>query len=129
MTALRISALCLALGLLLASSAVAGAQSAGEMLHACEFLQRGMHVEKDKIYYPASGEASKCWGFVIAVAQYAMIADQNGKTLLGACPGADMTPVEVIRIFVDYANAHPEKQELPAAAAAYNAMADAFPCK
>jgi Rap1a immunity proteins len=34
-----------------------------------------------------------------------------------------------VRLFVDYANAHPEKLNLPAAAVAYNAMADAFPCK
>lgn len=119
----------LTFGLLLASGAAAGAQSAGEMLHACEMLQRGMHVERDKIYLPPSSEASKCWGFIIAVSQYAILADQNGKTLLDACPGPDITPVDVIHIFVDYANAHSDKLGLKAAAVAYNAMADAFPCR
>jgi hypothetical protein len=36
---------------------------------------------------------------------------------------------DVVRIFVDYARAHPEKMERRAAAIAYNAMADAFPYK
>jgi hypothetical protein len=129
MTAFRIPALRVAFGLLLASGAVARAQSADELLHACEMLQRGMHVEGDKVYFPPSAEAYKCWGFMSAVTQYSVLADQNGKTLLGACPGPDTTPVDVLRVFVDYANAHPDKLGLKAAAAAYNAMADAFPCK
>ena len=64
-----------------------------------------------------------------AVQQYATLADQDGKTLLDSCPGPDTTMTEIIRVFVNYGKAHPEKLNLNAAAMAYNAMADAFPCK
>lgn len=35
---------------------------------------------------------------------------------------------QVLHVFVHYAEAHPDKMDLPAAAVAFNAMADAFPC-
>ena len=108
---------------------IASAQTAGEMLQACEMLQRGMHVEGDTVYIPPSAKLNQCWGFIEAVQQYAMLADQDGKTRLNACPSEDSTTVDVLHIFVDYLNKHPEKHDLRAAAAAYNAMADAFPCK
>jgi hypothetical protein len=57
------------------------------------------------------------------------LADHDGKTLLGACPKPDTTTTQVLRIFIEYARVHPEKLGLPAAAVAFNAMADAFPCE
>lgn len=107
----------------------ARAQTAGEVLHACEMLQRGVHREGDRVFLPPGQEASQCWGFMEAVEQYSTLADPNGKTLLNACPGEDRSITNIVRIFVEYANAHPDKLQLPAAALAYNAMADAFPCR
>jgi hypothetical protein len=63
-----------------------------------------------------------------AVQEYSVLADQAGTRLLNACPAADTKTTEIVDVFVKYANAHPEKRDTPAAAAAYNAMADAFPC-
>jgi hypothetical protein len=110
------------------SCSLARAQSAGEMLQAYEALQQGMHVEGGKIFLPPRADVNQCWGFMSAVLQYSVLADQDGKTLLGACPGPDTTVTKIIRVFTDYARAHPEKLSLQAAAAAYNAMRDAFPC-
>jgi Rap1a immunity proteins len=104
-------------------------QTAGEMLHACEMLQRGMHLEGDTVLLPPGPEASQCWGFMEAVEQYSTLADTNGKTFLNACAGENRSVSTVVRLFVEYARARPEKQGLPASALAYNAMADAFPCK
>ena len=59
---------------------IASAQTAGEMLLACEMLQRGMHVEGETVYIPPSAKLNQCWGFIEAVQQYAYLADQNGKT-------------------------------------------------
>ncbi len=104
-------------------------QSGKEMLRACQFLQRGMHVEGTQVFLPPDAEAISCWGFMSAVQQYSILADREGKTLLHSCPGPDVTTSQIVGIFVAYALAHPEKLQLPAAAVAYNAMADAFPCK
>ncbi len=70
-----------------------------------------------------------CWGFMIAVQQYSTLADRNGKTLLNSCPPPDVKLSDIVRTFVNYAQSHPDKLNLSAAAIAYNAMADAFPCK
>jgi len=111
------------------AGSVASAQSARQMLQACELLQRGMHIEGNTIYIPPSAKVNQCWGFIEAVQEYSSLADQNGKMLLDACPGEDSTTVDVLHAFVAYLQKHPEKLGLKAASAAYNAMADAFPCK
>lgn len=112
---------------LVASSAFA--QSGADMLRACQLLQSGMHREGDTIYLPPGADVNQCWGFMSAVLQYASLADQSGKPLNNACPGPGVSVVDVIRLYVEYARAHPDKLQLRAAAVAYNAMADAFPCK
>jgi hypothetical protein len=104
------------------------AQTATELLHVCELLQRGMHVQGAQVFIPPGSDVAQCWGFMLAVQQYSILADHEGKTLLGACPKPDTTTTQVLRIFIDYARSHPEKLGLPAAAVALNAMADAFPC-
>ena len=63
-----------------------------------------------------------------AVQQYSVLADQNGNRLLSACPAADIKTTQIVDVFVKYADTHPDKSNTSAAVAAYNAMADAFPC-
>jgi len=88
-----------------------------------------MHIEGDKIYLPPGNDVNQCWGFMSAVQQYATLADQSGKPFLNACPGPNTTLTQIIRVFTNYAGAHPEKLDSKAAAVVYNAMTDAFPCK
>jgi hypothetical protein len=109
--------------------APAWAQTAGEMLKACEIAQRGMHVEGPQVFLLPGTDVNQCWGFMEAVQEYSTLADQDGKRLLGACAPEDGRTTQVLQAFIDYARAHPEKMGLPAAAVAFNAMADAFPCK
>lgn len=104
------------------------AQTAGEMLKACEIAQRGMHVEGSHVFLPPGADVNQCWGFIEAVQEYSMLADQDGRTLLHACPPEAGMTTQVLRVFIDYARAHPDKMHLPAAAVAFNAMADAFSC-
>ena len=88
-----------------------------------------MRVSGKDVYLPPRPDVNQCWGFMSAVQQYAALADQDGKTLLDACPSADSTTLQIVRTFTSYARAHPEKLSLEAAAVAYNAMRDRFPCK
>ncbi len=99
------------------------------MLQSCQPLQRGMHVDRDKVFLSTGVNVQQCWGFIEAVQEFSILADQDGKTLLGACPDEDTKTVQIVKVFVDYARAHPDRLSLPAADVAYNAMADAFPCK
>jgi Rap1a immunity proteins len=122
--------LCAALCVMSAVSSWASAQNAGDMLQACELLERGIHVEKNgTVYIPSGPELNQCWGFIRAVQQYATLTDQDGKPLLDSCPDPETDTTEVLHVFLRYSRAHPEKVRLGAAALAYNAMAEAFPCK
>jgi Rap1a immunity proteins len=118
----------LAAAFLLSANTAALAQTAGEMLRACQTLQRGMRITGDSAFLPAGTEAQQCWGFMSAVQEYSVLADQAGNRLLSACPAADTKTTQIVDVFVKYAKAHPEKLNTSAAAAAYNALADAFPC-
>ena len=113
---------------ILSATAPALAQTAGEMLHACQTLQRGIRIKGNEAFLPSGAEAQQCWGFMSAVQEYSVLADQSGNRLLSACPAADIKTTQIVDVFVKYANAHPEKSNTSAAVAAYNAMADAFPC-
>jgi hypothetical protein len=106
----------------------AQAQSARELLHVCELLQRGIHVKGAQVLIPPGSGVAQCWGFMLAVQQYSTLADRDGRTLLGACPKPDTTTTQVLRTFIAYARSHPDKLGLPAADVAFNAMAEAFPC-
>jgi len=114
---------------LLASASLASAQSAGEILHACENLERGMQVEGANVYLLPGADVNQCWGFMSAVQEYSTLADQDGQRLLNACPSPETTTLQIIRVFTKYATAHPEMLDLNAAAVAYSAMADEFPCR
>jgi len=104
------------------------AQTAGEMLHACETLQRGKRIEGNSVFLPPGKDSQQCWGFMSAVQQYSVLADQSGNRLLSTCPAPDTKTTQIVDVFVKYAKAHPEALNMLAAAVAYNAMAEAFPC-
>jgi hypothetical protein len=59
-------------------------------------------------------------------AELANLAEQDG-TIRYKNP--ETTTLQIIRVFTKYATAHPEKLDLSAAAVAYSAMADEFPCR
>jgi hypothetical protein len=122
--ALALSVLALMLG-----TAPGHAQTAGDMLHACASLQRGARIEGNSVFLPPGKDAQQCWGFMTAVQEYSVLADDSGNRLLSACPAPDTKTTQIADVFVKYAKAHPEKLNMSAAAVAYNAMADAFPCK
>jgi Rap1a immunity proteins len=110
------------------TAAPAVAQTAGEMLHACQTLQRGIRIKGNAAFLPSTAEAQQCWGFMSAVQEYSVLSDQGGTRLLGACPAPDTKTTQIVDVFVKYASSHPDKSDTPAAVAAYNALADAFPC-
>jgi hypothetical protein len=109
--------------------APAQAQSARELLHVCELLQKGIHLKGAQVLIPPGSGVAQCWGFMLAVQQYSALADREGKTLLGACPKPGTTTTQVLRAFIKYARSHPDELDLQAAAVAFSAMADAFPCR
>jgi len=81
------------------------------------------------IYIPRAREALTCWGYMQGMQDLSVLADENGRRILGACPPEQMTTLQLIRLFVQYASAH--RSELPgnAVVAVFRALGEAYPCR
>jgi hypothetical protein len=116
--------------LLLLSSlpTLAQLQSGNELLLSCEVLERGLKVSGDKqLTIPHDPQAFMCWGFMAAIQQLSTIREDN-RRILNACPPPTSTLTQLIRVFTNYAQSHPEELHQPAAWIAVNALRHAFPC-
>jgi Rap1a immunity proteins len=106
----------------------ARAQSANELLQACESLERTMTVLSDNISFPPSQTNDECWYFMSAVQQYSTLAAPGGQRFLGACTEPTTTLSQLIRAFTNYARSHPQHLNATATVVTYNAMQSTFPC-
>jgi hypothetical protein len=59
----------------------------------------------------------------------AVYLDANRMPLLRACVPAEGTRVQMIKVFLAYADRHPEKLHQDFADVAIDSLGDAFPCK
>jgi Rap1a immunity proteins len=114
---------------LLFCNTAARAQSANELLQACEGLERTMTFVGDNISFPPSQTNDECWYFMSAVQQYSTLAvPGTGQRFLGACTGPTTTLSQLIRAFTNYARSHPQHLNATATVVTYNAMQSTFPC-
>lgn len=120
----------LGLFMMLASNSTAWAQDGGEILQACETLEREIRISDSMVSLP-SGDITpyKCWYFLSAIQQTTAMVDASGARLVYSCPGPNTSLTQIIRVFTNYARSHPEKLNLTAAQVAYDAMKASFPCK
>jgi Rap1a immunity proteins len=74
-------------------------------------------------------EALTCWGYMQAMQDLSVLADENEHRIMGACPPEQTTTLQLIRSFVRYARAH--RRELPgnAVVAVFRALREAYPCR
>jgi hypothetical protein len=87
-------------------------------------LRRQRHI-----YIPSTREALTCWGYMQAIQDLSVLADENGHRIMGACPPEQTTTLQLIRSFVRYARAH--RSELPtnAVVAVFRSLRRAYPCR
>ena len=73
-------------------------------------------------------EALTCWGYMQAMQDLSVLADQEGDRIMGACPPEKMTTLLLIQLFGRYARAHPSELQGNAAVAVFRALRKAYPC-
>jgi hypothetical protein len=107
----------------------AAIQNADELAAYCQGLERGAKGVGRHIYIPSTREALTCWGYMQAMQDLSVLADENGHRIMGACPPEQTTTLQLIRSFVRYARAH--RSELPdnAVVAVFRALRGAYPCR
>src|SRR5262245_18703363 len=92
------------LGLALGSPERAMAlESSIELAHSCQKLEAGMKGRGGDIRIPGTKDALLCWGYMRAIQDIAMLVDQDGRRLMGACAPEDSRLTDLIHAFVEYA--------------------------
>ena len=117
--------ICLALFL----SQNAMAASAQELLSACRPVAKsetiGGNVRLDTKF-----ETGVCWGEFDAIQRVTTIPDKtNRRTILDICAPSNSTRVQLIAIFVNYAEKNPQRLHLHGFDIAVESLQAAFPCK
>jgi hypothetical protein len=116
------------MGVCLISVGAAKAQTASEYLQYCsEFLSSAVQ-RGDQVLLPPGG-ASNCWHFFIAFRELADMQDQAATApSLGLCIPTNVRLTQLIRMFVMYANAHPQALQQAPAVMAWQATWQYFNC-
>ena len=123
----------LALGTLLAVAATCGKAGAidspRDLVEACQSLEKGTTGKGTHVKIPSTPQALQCWGYMQALQDLSVLADESGTRLLGSCPPADTTSLQLIRSFLAYARAHPGALTGNTAVVVIDALREAFPCR
>jgi hypothetical protein len=103
--------------------------SARELAEDCRTLVRAKTGTGKQIQIPFTKKALVCWGYMQAMQDLSVLADENGRRIMGACPPERTTLLELIQSFVSYARAHVDKLPDNTALAVSQALHEAFPCE
>jgi hypothetical protein len=106
----------------------AAVENAHELAGYCQSLERGVKGAGRDIYIPRTRETLTCWGYMRAMQDLSVLADENGHRIMGACPPEQTTTLELIRSFVRYARAHRSQLLVNAVVAVFRALREAYPC-
>ena len=108
----------------------ATAQTAHELLSGCELVVRTLSVRGDHVGMSNSPAAATCWSFIAALQDFASITEDGKRTLWGQCLlPTESTTSQLIRVFVNYAQMHPEELNQRPSMLVLKAFTQAFPCE
>jgi hypothetical protein len=110
------------------SQKASASESARELASDCRNLEQGSRGAGGHIKIPNTKEALQCWGYMRAMQDLSVLADQDGHRIMGSCPPEQTTLLQLIHAFVTYARSHPGELEGNAAVIVIKALGDAFPC-
>jgi hypothetical protein len=114
--------------LCLTAANVARAQTASEYLQYCKEFERNVVQRGSELRFP-NGGAANCWHFFVAFRELADMREVGAsQPNLGLCIPPAVRLSQVIRIFVLYADAHPEVLHEEPAALAWQAVWHHFNC-
>jgi hypothetical protein len=108
----------------------AHAVSGRELLRQCQALEKGAVVKGDSVELPTGRDAAECWYYMAAVQDFAAtVQEEGGPSILGSCPSAEVTRLDLIRAFTKYARGHDNKLDVRASAMVIQALADTYRCR
>lgn len=99
-----------------------------EMLSACRPITQAKIVD-GKVDLQGDYNSGLCWGAFASIHALLLFVDTNENPLLHVCLPSDATRTQLIAVFVQYAEKHPEEYNEEFAKVTINALLKAFPCK
>jgi hypothetical protein len=121
-----LTGICLALAGLSLSAHAMG--SARDLADDCRTLVGAKTGAGKQIRIPFTKKALVCWGYMQAMQDLSVLADEDGRRIMGACPPERTTLLKLIQAFVSYAHSHTDELPNNAALAVTRALQEAFPC-
>jgi hypothetical protein len=107
----------------------AAIEKGDELAAYCQSLERGAKGAGRHVYIPNTREALTCWGYMQAMQDLSVLADEEGHRIMGACPPEQTTTLQLIQSFIRYARAHRTKLQGNAVMAVFRALREAYPCR
>lgn len=105
------------------------AETALELVSACRPITNAEIPEPGKVVLPRTFSAGTCWGAFAFAQEGTTYRSQDGMSWFGACPPDDSTRVQLISIFVAYAEKNPRRLHEGAISVVRAALTEAFPCR
>jgi hypothetical protein len=106
---------------------VAGAMDSNELLSSCEaFVRLTQFGGGDAVSIPYEG--AKCWYYFSAVQDFAVIVDETGRPYVQFCAPPDTKLSQLIWVFVNFAEDHPQELHRPPGQLWFWALTGAYPC-
>jgi hypothetical protein len=68
-----------------------------ELAAYCQSLERGAKGAGRHVYIPSTREALTCWGYMQAMQDLSVLADENGHRIMEACPPEETTTLQLVR--------------------------------
>jgi hypothetical protein len=107
----------------------AAVENAHELASHCQELESGAKGAGRHIYIPRTREALTCWGYMQAMQDLSLLADEEGHRIMGACPPEQATTLQLIQSFVRYARAHRSELAGNAVVVVFRALRESYPCR
>ncbi len=105
------------------------ADSAQEMLSACRPIARANTGDKRRVTIPDTFKAGKCWGAFTVIQNGIERVDDRMLLIYNICAPAEITRIQLIAMFVDYAEKNPQRLQEDFFDVFIDALRKAFPCK
>ncbi len=115
------------MGLILTTGSVQGETTALEMVSACRGVASAP-IQGNQVWFARDYPSGLCWGAFATIQDLSTVQLTDGTAMLGSCPPVPSNRVELIKVFLKYADDHPEKLHNSFAAVFLEALFQAYPC-
>jgi Rap1a immunity proteins len=115
--------------LLTVPTSAAVAETMLEVASKCRAFATVEILADGSIRLPSDADTQFCWGAFAGIQTAIFLVDDNRFPVSHVCAPQKAGRTQLIKIFLKYANQHPELGHLAFGGTAINSLIEAFPCR